>query len=265
MNEKQILIQQTFKEGKFSHNKLRSKSNDALRYLYKEKTQFLPDDSSDSQRAWHIYNELYEYPLCSGGNERRSFTTFDGGYIKTCHLPRCQCSCWDTMRESASQRLKQTNESGKIKQSIQNKYGVDHVSHTPEVRQKISQIKKQQSDDWVRKIQSTMLEKYGAKTTLESQVLTEKVKETMFSRYGGSTVLGSPCLKLKVVQTINERYGVNNWQQRHLKDIIYKLKSQEHWDGFKSKWEAQNEFGRHIHSETLRRTHQSLSTRLHHS
>jgi hypothetical protein len=138
MNLKEILIQQSFKDEKFSHNMFRSKSNESLRYLCKEKTQFLHSDSPDAQRAWHIYHELYQYPLCSAGNERRTFHSFEKGYIKTCHLPRFQCSCWDTARESSSKTMTKTNEEGKIKRVLLSRYGVETPSRIPGVGDKIS-------------------------------------------------------------------------------------------------------------------------------
>lgn len=135
---KSQLVLYAFKDGVFSHNMLRSKTNESLRYLCKKKTLFLPESSPESQRAWHVFHDLYEYPRCAGGNERRSFTTFEGGYRKTCHLPRFTCSCWDDAVESSKITMKRTNDSGKIRQVLTNRYGVGSPSLIPGVGDKIS-------------------------------------------------------------------------------------------------------------------------------
>ena len=135
---KDQLIQSCFKNDKFSHNMLRSKTNETLRILLKQKTQFLPEDSSDSQRAWHVYHSIYSYPSCIGGNERRSFHTFEQGYHKTCYMPRHQCSCWDDAKKSSSETMTRTNQSGKIKQSLQERYSVNSPSQIPGVGNMIS-------------------------------------------------------------------------------------------------------------------------------
>lgn len=141
-NLKNQLISTSFKNNVFSHNMLRSKSNKFLRQRIKEKTSFLPETCSDSQRAWHIFNSIYTFPICIGGNERKSFHSFEYGYNKTCILPRFQCICWNDAKESSSTTMKKTNDSGKIKKAIQNKYGVDHVMQIPEVTKKVQIIKK---------------------------------------------------------------------------------------------------------------------------
>lgn len=252
-NLKQMLVDSAFKDGVFSHNKLRSRSNESLRYLCSEKTQFLPEGCSDSQRAWHVYNELYEYPLCSGGNERKSFTTFEGGYAKTCHLHRFECSCWDTARESSSTTMKKTNDSGKIHQALQEKYGVDHVTSIPGVREKISAVKKEHSEEWVEKMQSIMIDRYGVKTTLQSTELRAKYHLTMLSRYGADSVLGSPLLREKVQETLIQRYGVDNFQQRKLKEILDQLQTASFWDRFTSTTEAKLFLQDWLHPESVMR------------
>lgn len=139
MNDlKDRLVSNSFVKGKFSHNKLRSRSNTELRMLIKQQTMFLPEESSDSQRAWHIYHSIYRYPSCIGGNERRAFHTFEQGYRKTCYLPRHRCSCWDDAKKSSSETMTITNRSGKIRQSLQEKYKVNAPSQIPGVGDSIS-------------------------------------------------------------------------------------------------------------------------------
>ena len=137
-NIKQQLIETSFECGNFDHRKHRARSNIELRKTIKDLTSFLPEEVSSAQRAWHIFHELDSYPLCSGGNERRSFHTFKDGYVKTCYLPRFQCSCWEDARKSSRLTMKKTNESGKIKESFYKKYGVYSSSKIPGIGDKIS-------------------------------------------------------------------------------------------------------------------------------
>ena len=103
-NLKELLIQLSFKDNKFSNNMLRSNSNKELRNIIEKKTFFLPINSPHSQRAWHIFNNTYTFPLCIGGNKLR-FISFDQGYTIKCNN-RSDCSCWNNVRELSSERMK---------------------------------------------------------------------------------------------------------------------------------------------------------------
>ena len=252
-NLKELLIQLSFKNNKFSNNMLRSKNNQNLRNLMKEKTLFLPENCSDSQRAWHIYNNTYTYILCSGGHQRKKFISFEQGYLKTCHLPRFQCSCWDDAKKSSSDTMKKTNQSGKIKQSIQEKYGVDHVSHISEVREKIYSNKKEKGFEWSSKMKKTMIERYGVETTLQSPELKEKVKQTCLEKYGSENVMQCEEVKKKVKETCLKKYGAPNFNQIHCNEILNSINSKEIWDQFKTIQEANAEFNSYLGVDTIRR------------
>ena len=76
-------------------------------------------------------------------------------------------------------------------ESIKNKY--DKIIHwTPE---------------WQAKREATMLERYGAKTTLESDILKEKVKKTNLERYGVEHICFSDEIRKKVTETNLKKYG----------------------------------------------------------
>lgn len=67
------------------------------------------------------------------------------------------------------------------------------------------------------KARETMLERYGAKTTMESSVLTEKVRKTLKNKYGNEYYVNHE----KAVNTMKERYGVENpWQLKKVRDKI---------------------------------------------
>ena len=55
--------------------------------------------------------------------------------------------------------------------------------------------------------ESTMLERYGAKTTLESALLTKKVKNTNISRYGTEVAANNSSVRKKISKTVQEKYG----------------------------------------------------------
>ena len=60
------------------------------------------------------------------------------------------------------------------------------------------------------KVRNTMIERYGAPTTFQSEVLYKKAKDTMRERYGVEHPLQSKEIKEKIKNTVTERYGAPN-------------------------------------------------------
>lgn len=105
----------------------------------------------------------------------------------------------------------------KWQESIKNKHG-EIIYWTPE---------------WQAKREATMLERYGAKTTLQSSILKEKVKKTNLERYGVEETGSSDIIREKISKTNLEKYGSvsplgNNDIQEKLKDTILERYGVEH-------------------------------------
>lgn len=85
----------------------------------------------------------------------------------------------------------------KIKNSLIEKYGVDHYSKT---------------EDYKTKVKSTNLKKYNVEYPQQNELIKEKTKIKVNEKYGGFT-LKSKKLSEKVKSTILEKYGVDNVQK----------------------------------------------------
>lgn len=62
----------------------------------------------------------------------------------------------------------------------------------------------------VKRRKETMMKKYGAPTTLQSESLSKKVKETVKSKYGVDNAMQSKEIQTKAAQTNIDRYGCPN-------------------------------------------------------
>ena len=60
------------------------------------------------------------------------------------------------------------------------------------------------------KREKTMLERYGARTTLESKILKQKVQSTNLERFGNISAAASTEVREKIKTTVQERFGGNS-------------------------------------------------------
>ena len=82
-----------------------------------------------------------------------------------------------------------------VRDTIQEKYGVDNVMQLPNIREKI---------------RNTMQERYGADSYTQTEKYRQRVKETCLDKYGVEHHLSSPAVIAKRTETIQKKYGVNN-------------------------------------------------------
>ena len=95
-----------------------------------------------------------------------------------------------------------TNRGQKIKEAFRKKYGVDHPSQLPSVKEKIRLKRLNGSyDNMVVNLKKTLLKKYGD----ENYVNVNKVKETKLKKYGDENYNNRD----KMLQTNNKKYGMN--------------------------------------------------------
>ena len=113
------------------------------------------------------------------------------------------CTCW---REAADIKYKQT---------LMEKYGVDHISKVPTtiINKSKNNLEKYgkphtfQVDEFKDKSRATCLEKYGTDTTATVAEFIEKRKETNLERYGVEYASASSEVRDKIKATNVERYG----------------------------------------------------------
>jgi hypothetical protein len=105
----------------------------------------------------------------------------------------------------------------KIREAFRKKYGVDHPSQLPSVKEKIKQRRLDGAyDDVPNKIKRTLLKKYGN----EKYVNVQKAKKTKLEKYGDENYNN----REKMLRTNNEKYGMNV-SPNTLKSTVDRLKT----------------------------------------
>lgn len=88
------------------------------------------------------------------------------------------------------------------------KYGVENLSQSPEIQEKIKQ---------------NSLEKYGTKHFLSSKEVRDKIGKTNLEKYGNENIFDSKEIKEKIKQTMKKKYGVEySLQSDKIKNKFYK-------------------------------------------
>lgn len=115
--------------------------------------------------------------------------------------------------------------SDEMKEIINNKYGVDHVMHVPEIKQRaLENLEKTLLKKYnvrhnfaipeVRKtIMKTVNERYGVDYYSQTYEWYEKTKIMSNEKYGVDWPSQSEEVKERIILTNNEKYGVNYWAQ----------------------------------------------------
>ena len=95
------------------------------------------------------------------------------------------------------------------------KYGVENVFQSEEVKQKIkdTNIEKygteysSQNEEVKQKIKDTNIEKYGVENVFQSEEVKQKIKDKNIEKYGVTHCMKSSIFKNKAIHTNNEKYG----------------------------------------------------------
>lgn len=106
----------------------------------------------------------------------------------------------------------------KQKITMMEKYGVEHVSKMPGIKQKIkdSFIKKYGVDNSSKtkevqeKMKKTCLERYGVEYLVHNKEIKQKMKNTCLEKYGSENCLGNKEIQQKIKDVNIKKYGVDN-------------------------------------------------------
>lgn len=98
----------------------------------------------------------------------------------------------------------------KIKQVSMERYGVDNPSKVDDVRRRLSEIAKANSEEAIVKRNQTMLEKYGTISPMDLDFVKEKQRETLLRNYGVEHPKQSKEIKERERQRNIEKYGVDS-------------------------------------------------------
>lgn len=139
------------------------------------KTNYL-DNSTISEKIYHITNNLTKSPVCKTCDKKVRFISYQKGYSTYC----------------SSKCAKNDNDNKeKYKQTCLEKYGVENPFQALEVKNKIKNVVKEkygvdnisQSDSNKIKVRNTMIEKFG-KWFTKTEEYRNKTKQTCLEKYG---------------------------------------------------------------------------------
>lgn len=151
----------------------------------KNLTSFLSLDVKISRRFYHILNNKLQRVECGleGCLKTPTFKAFSMGYEDFCSM---ECA----------QKSEKTRE--KIKQTMKEKYGVEH--HL-------------QKEEFMEKQKETVRERYGVDNVSQAEEIKQKKKETCQENFGVDYPLRSSAVKQKTIETNLQRYGTKNPMQ----------------------------------------------------
>lgn len=176
--------------------------DDIISFLRKYyKNVILEKDNVYSFLYYNNYNSDYQTPKCPICNNDCKYRGKGLEFIKTCGKPECN----KELRKQTNIRkygvdnvIKNSSMSDKMKNTIKERYGVEHYSQTNEYKEKYKQ---------------TNLERYGVENPLLDSNIQDKIKRTIIEKYGVENPFASNVIKDKIKQTNIEKYGVENYKQ----------------------------------------------------
>lgn len=206
---------------------INSAANSSLRIWLMDQTNFLPEDSTTTQRFYHILNDVMDASICIRG-KNKPFNGMKMEYRKFCGVGNdCQCrveakkseaikfhmDMTTHERDEIQRKMKETNLKrygvenaaqsfeikAKIQETIIERYGVDHYSKTHEFKEKIREAS---------------LKNYGTEHYTQSEMWKQAQIERNQSNFGYDWPVANPETYDKVKATNVERYGVENQFQR---------------------------------------------------
>jgi hypothetical protein len=171
--------------------------------LYNDIVSYTCDlDLKFKQRIWHWVNDKADYIYCEECNTNRvSFKmNWRDGYKTYCSN---KCS-------SNNDELRV-----KTKETLLERYGVDHYSKTEDYINKVRQTSVERygvdnyskTEDYIVKSKRTYMERYGVDSYTKTEDYLEKTKKTCLERYGVDSYIKTDEFKDRFKKTCLERYG----------------------------------------------------------
>jgi len=164
-------------------------------------------DLSFLEVKYAFINNIMDKPVCPvcGGDVEFKY----GGFKKYCSS---KCRKSKIGKDLVFNKIKKTN---------LEKYGVENVAQSDEVKSKVKKTNLEkygveshlQSDDVKLKIKKTNLKKYGVENVAQSDEVKSKIKKTNLEKYGVENVAQSDEIKSKIKKTNLEKYGVEYYSQ----------------------------------------------------
>lgn len=175
---------------------------------YQEIVNFTRDvqDIPFKFRVWHWINNINYLPKCYCGKKVSRHLNWQDGYREFCSA---KCSA-----NSSKQR-------NKAKETLLDKYGVDHYSKTSTFKEKVKEtsIKKwgvdnfSKTDEYLEKSRATYRSKWGKDSFTQTDEYKQKSKETLLKKYGVDSWLKTPEAKEKIKELMLQKWNVKQMFQ----------------------------------------------------
>jgi hypothetical protein len=170
--------------------------------VYSEIINYTKDisDIKFSFKVWHWVNQIPNYITCYCGNRVSSKMNWHDGYKEFCSN-KCSANS-----ESTKNKLKET---------LSERYGVDHYSKTNEYVEKVKNTCLQKwgvdnfskTDEYLKKSKRTYLSKWGVDNFTKTEEYLEKSKKTFLERWGVEYPTQSEDIRNRIRQTNQKKYG----------------------------------------------------------
>ena len=186
-------------------------------------TSFLNPDSTYAQRFWHIINNLFDMPQCKLCDSPTNWQKSTGRYSLYCSK-KCAATASTANRSKTNiERYGHANPAksdsikDKIKQTTNDRYGVDNYAESAQFKQQMSAwIESDKFDQSREKIKQTNLEKYGVESPFESAEIRSKATDSLMLNHGVDSPLKSAAIKERMIETTQHRYNRRSFQQMHI-------------------------------------------------
>ena len=172
-------------------------------------TTFLSSGCKLNIMAWHIINNINYIPICKKCKiNQTKFNNNKWGYLDFCSV-KCSVNSIETIKKREStcsikygdliiNPFQAESVKSKIKESIFNRYGVDHNFKSQSVKDQAK---------------ITLLNKYGVDHYSKTEEFKKKYKLTIFLKYGVDHYSKTEEFNNKFKQTSLTNYGVNHPMQ----------------------------------------------------
>lgn len=184
-------------------------------------TNYLDENSTISERIYHIVNDLHEIPKCENCKESHAkFRNFKAGYSKFCSIKCSAIKNREQTRQTNIETYRNRKEEiqEKIKKTNLERYGVEDPNRLDEVKNKIKSTNLErygteythQNPEILEKVKQSNREKYGVDWSFQSEEVKQKIKNSNLERYGVEYPNQNPEMFHRVKQSLIEKYGVDN-------------------------------------------------------
>jgi len=168
-----------------------------------ERTSFLSDTASVSERLFVLINDINEQLKCKYCDKNLKFHKLNKGYYGTCQTKICIKKHRGAINRESSKKINWNESLKKQKETNIKRYNTEHVWNKGSKSRETYKL--------------TMLKKYKVKYPLQNKEILKKQQDTVIKKFGTLDFLHSE----KTLKTLKGKYGTTNIM--HVKEIRDKV------------------------------------------